>query len=123
MKKLQLPNPTLAMLGVICLSIAFTSIGWSQTRAHTQPVWSSAESYGNEYWVIETSIYPSEYSILQFYDRYNHLMYEQKVEGTRLSLNRKNIKMLNQALKKFNEKRTIISQLLIKIDPNKGGSI
>jgi hypothetical protein len=50
-------------------------------------------------------------------------MYEQKVEGTRLSLNRKNIKMLNQALKKFNEKRTIISQLLIKIDPNKGGSI
>jgi hypothetical protein len=63
------------------------------TNKSTYPaVWSSAESYGNEYWVIETSIYPSEYSIIQFYDRYNHLMYEQKVEGTRLSLNRKKYK-------------------------------
>ena len=49
-------------------------------------------------------------------------MYEQKLEGTRLSLNKKNIKTLNQALKKLKENRIILTQLLIKTDPKEGGT-
>src|SRR4028119_863878 len=122
MKKLQLPFPAVAFIGLFCLSIIFSSAGQTP-GAYPQPEWSApAENLGNEYWVIETSIYPSDYSIIRFYDKYNQLIYEQKLEGTRLSLNKKNIKMLNQALKKFKENGTILTQLLIKTDPKEGGT-
>ncbi len=76
------------------------------------PAAAQAPAPGTGYWVVETNDRTKDHSIVKFYDNAGQLVYEERLEGVHLNINRpKTVKMLNQTLQGVIAKSLVRAQL------------
>jgi hypothetical protein len=72
----------------------------------------AAQEPGSGYWVVETNVKTKDHSVVKFYDTTNQLVYEERLEGVHLNINRpRTVKMLNQTLRGVIAKSLVRAQL------------
>ncbi len=53
------------------------------------------------FWTVKTNIITQDHTLVRFYDANDQIMHEETLAGTHVELNKKSIRKLNKALKKF----------------------
>jgi len=64
------------------------------------------------YWVVQTNERTRDHSLVQFYDLDDQLVYEERLEGVNLDVNRrKTARLLDQILRRITDKTLLKAQL------------
>ena len=72
----------------------------------------SAQTTPAGYWVVETNNETRDYSLVQFYDPDDQLLYEERLQGVHLDVSRrKTIRLLNGTLRRVTNRTLLGSQL------------
>lgn len=72
----------------------------------------TAPTDNSAYWVVETNVKHKTFSIVRIYNHQHELVYQERIEGVRLNINkRRHKRILEQTLNSFTQQRIIARQL------------
>ena len=92
--KINKTSTKIAVLSFAVLLFVSTSESFAQTETRAK------------YWTIENNINDKSFTIVRFYNNYDELVSERKIEGKFLKLNKRDIRRLNKELLAYNVDQT-----------------